>query len=122
MDTRGLQISVFNDSNDYCKETERKHMIHCLLDFTSGHIIGGHSLMKRAWKDEETEEILTKRESIVRKLKHTVFHNESAVNFNPPTFDIEKKTFRCVKNNGECTCDIGTPLMPSSSYNRNLIL
>ena len=122
MDTRGLQISVFNDRNEFCKETERKHMIHCLLDFTSGHIIGGHSLVKRAWKDDETEEILARKESVARKLKHTIFHKESTVDFKPPIFDTEKKTFKCVKSNCECQCDIGTPLMPSNTFHRNLIL
>ena len=122
MDTRGLQTSVFNDNNGDCRETERKHMIHCVLDFTSGYIIGGHSLVKRAWKDEDTEEILTKKESMVRKLKHTVFHNEKVINFKPPIFDTETKTFKCMKKECDCQNDIGAPLIPSNAFNRNLIL
>ena len=122
METSGLQISVFNDNNEYCKESERKHMIHCVSNFTSGHIIGNHSLVKRAWKDDETDEILAKKESIARKLKHTIFHNEKEINFKPPTFDTENKTFKCLKSETDCQCDIGVPLMPSNTYNRNLIL
>ena len=125
MDTNTNQTSVFNDHKTTLMDFERKHMLHCYVDFTAGFIIGNHSIIKRGWngKEEETAEILLKQDSIKRKLKHTTFHEEMDIEFTLPVFDPLEKIFFCVEREEKAAEDIRTPLIPTNSnFNRNLIL
>ena len=122
MDTKTLQISVFNDDKAHMRDFERKHLMHCTLDFTAGYIIGGHPSFKKGWKDEDTLEILNKAESVKRKIRHTIFNQEKDLCFAPPHFDTDKKVFLTGVNEKEPEKNIGNPIKPLNVFNRTLIL
>ena len=123
VETRDTQTSVFNDELADQKDFKRKHMIHLKIDFTACVYLGqgNFTWVRKEWNEEETNEILLKAESIKRKLRQTIYNDESLLEFALPEFDSEQRIYlnRALKNDGQ---DITKPLTPKKENYRTMVL
>ena len=123
MDTRGLQVSAFNDECVEIENYNRRHLIHCRLDFTAGFYLGQSNMswVRKGWTDDELDDLLLKTESVKRKLRYSFFNKEMDLTFAPPEFDQSQKTYKNRALDYD-ECDIEKPLMPKRTTNRTFIL
>ena len=123
MDTRNIQVSVFNDDFDDQRDFKRRHLIHCRLDFTAGFHLGQTNLgwIRKGWSDSDICDLLAKAESVKRKLRHSVFNEESDLTFALPDFDQPQKVYKSRALNID-ECDIAKPLVPKKATNKTFIL
>ena len=117
-----IKVTVFNDDRVDRRDFERKHLLHCGMDFTAGYLIGSHASFKKGWKTEDTSDILNKAESVKRRMKHTIFNTDEELCFKPPNFNEEKKMFSCDVTRVDDGDSLSEPIMPRNTFNRTLIL
>ena len=122
LNVRQRQISVYNDNKTELDEVDRQHLIHGEITFTAGFHIGHINWARRGWSNDNSLDILAKAESIKRKVRHTVFNTEYQLEFTPPEFDNENRTFTDSYLTNIDVNNTNKPLAPTKDSNRTFIL
>ena len=117
------KVSVFNDDNVTQKDFLRQHMLHCNMEFVASFYSGQSNIswVKKGWSGDDVTDILAKADSAKRRLRHTIFNDESTIDFEPPIFDNDKKLFN--RNLKKANAyDTTKPLIPSADNEKTLII
>ena len=92
------------------------------IGFHTGFHIGHINWARRGWSNDNSLDILAKAESIKRKVRHTVFNTEYQLEFTPPEFDNENRTFTDSYLTNIDVNNTNKPLAPTKDSNRTFIL